>query len=201
MGRPKEHGEDTREALLEAAERLLADEGPGAVTVRRVADEVGTSTRAIYSVFGGKEGLYSALFRKAADTFRRLAEAVPRQSDPVDELIPLGLSYRQSALAEPNLYGLLFDRAVPDFVPTGEDLQFARRSQERVLDTVRRCADAGVLPASDAEATFNALWGVVHGLASLELIGCFGPPEAAEVVWRSALPTFVRGLTLPHDEP
>src|SRR5581483_373386 len=49
MGRPKEHGEETRERLLEAAARILTEEGAQAVTIRRVADEVGTTTRAIYS--------------------------------------------------------------------------------------------------------------------------------------------------------
>ena len=197
MGRPKEHGEDTRRALLDAAERLLASEGPEAVTVRRLADEVGTSTRAIYSLFGGKEGLYSALFRQASDTFRTLAEGVPRLPDPLDELIPLGLSYRKSALAEPNLYGLLFGRAAPDFVPSEEDVRYARRSQERVHDAVLRCIEAKRITARNPETLLNELWGVVHGLASLELMGCFGPPEAAEVVWGEALPTFVRGLTQP----
>jgi len=197
MGRPKEHGEDTREALLNAAERLLAAEGPGAVTIRRLADEVGTSTRAIYSLFGGKEGLYSALFRQAADTFYRLAAAVPRATDPLDELIPLGMSYRQSALAEPNLYGLLFGRLVPEFIPTQDDVQYARRGQDRIRDTVRRCIDAGSFPGRDPEMLLNELWGVVHGLASLELMGCFGPPEAADVVWRETLTTFAAGLRQP----
>jgi len=197
VGRPREHGDETRAALLEAAGRVLAQEGSEAVTVRRLADEAGTSTRAIYSLFGSKEGLYSAMYRQGADTFLRLAQTVPRQADPLDELVPLGLSYRQSALAEPNLYGLLFERAVPGFRPTEEDVQYARRSLERILDTVRRCVDAGLFPNRDPETLVTELWGVVHGLASLELKDCLGPAEAAEAVWRETLPTFVRGLLRP----
>src|SRR5690349_20976719 len=106
MGRPKEHGEETREQLLEAAARLLSEEGVHEVSVRRLAQEAGTSTRAIYSLFGSKEGLLRAMFRRAADTFARIHAAVPVQDDPLDELIPLGFAYRQSALEEPELYGL-----------------------------------------------------------------------------------------------
>ena len=37
MGRPREHDEETRERLLDAAERVSASDGWDAVTVRRVA--------------------------------------------------------------------------------------------------------------------------------------------------------------------
>ena len=50
MARPIKHDATTREALLDAAEALLADSGPDAVSVRTVADEIGVSTRAVYSV-------------------------------------------------------------------------------------------------------------------------------------------------------
>ena len=43
MGRPRVHDEETRAALRAAAERLVAEGGPGAFSVRAVAEEVGTS--------------------------------------------------------------------------------------------------------------------------------------------------------------
>ena len=192
MGRPKEHGEETREQLLDVASRLLSEQGVSAVSVRRLAEEVGTSTRAIYSLFGSKEGLLRALFRRAADTFARIHQAVPEQDDPLAELIPLGLAYRESALEEPHLYGLLFG-FTPGFRPSEEDIQLALRSQSRVVDTLRRAADKGQLKRDIGKIT-DAGWGLVHGLASLELMGCLGPPEAAEATWRGALETMLAGL-------
>lgn len=193
MGRPKEHGEETREQLLEAAARLLSEEGVDAVSVRRLAQEVGTSTRAIYSLFGSKDGLLAAMYRRAAETFNRLHQAVPVQTDPLDELIPLGLAYRQSALEEPHLYGLLFGGAVPGFRPSEEDMRLAQRSQVRVVDTLERAAKRGQLKR-DPWRIADEGWGLVHGLASLELMGCLGPPEAAEATWRGALETMLAGL-------
>lgn len=195
MGRPKEHGEETRERLLETAARLLAEEGAGAVSVRRLADEVGTSTRAIYSLFGSKEGLLSAMYRQGAETFTRLHQAVPASEDPVVELLPLALAYRQSALEQPNLYGLLFERAVPGFCPTQEDAEYAKRSLYRVLDTVRRCIRLGRFPDADPVATTTQMWAMVHGLASLELQGALGPPEVADAAWRGAISAMTAGMT------
>jgi AcrR family transcriptional regulator len=193
MGRPKEHGEETREQLLEAAARLLSEEGVDAVSVRRLALEVGTSTRAIYSLFGSKDGLLTAMYRRAAETFNRIHQAVPVQPDPLDELVPLGLAYRQSALEEPHLYGLLFGGAVPGFRPSEEDMRLAQRSQVRVVDTLERAAKAGQI-TRDPWKIADEGWGLVHGLASLELMGCLGPPEAAEATWLGALRTMLAGL-------
>ena len=186
MGRPKEHGEETREQLLDAASRILSEEGVGAVSVRRVASDVGTSTRAVYSLFGSKQELLRALYRRAADTFTRIHDAVPTEEDPLDEMIPLGMAYRQSALAEPHLYWLLFGQAVPGFRPTEEDMRSAQRSQLRVVDALERAAKKGLLRGDPWEIAVQG-WAVVHGLASLELMGCLGPPDAAEATWRGTL--------------
>ncbi|MFD0660124.1 TetR/AcrR family transcriptional regulator [Thermocatellispora tengchongensis] len=55
-----------RTAILDAAIRLLADEGPAALTVRRISGDVGCSTKVIYTMFGGKDGLVEALWRRAS---------------------------------------------------------------------------------------------------------------------------------------
>jgi AcrR family transcriptional regulator len=50
VGRPREHDDATREALRAAAEQLFAASGPGAVSVRSVANAVGTGSRVAYAV-------------------------------------------------------------------------------------------------------------------------------------------------------
>src|SRR5690348_6802388 len=126
MGRPKEHGTETREKLLAAATEILGKEGIGAVTVRRVADEGGTTTRAVYALFGDKDGLLRALFRVAAETMRRHHEAVPFDEDPLRELDALAAAYRAAAREQPYLYGLFVGNS--DVRPSEEDLALAFRS-------------------------------------------------------------------------
>src|SRR4051794_34357538 len=93
VGSPKEHGAQTRAALLAAAAELLHEEGPGAVSVRRVAAAVGTSTRAVYSLFHDKEGLLRELSVDVAETMRRHHESVPVSDDPATEILELTLAY------------------------------------------------------------------------------------------------------------
>ena len=82
MGRPKQHDDATREALLAAAENLVEQGGTGALSVRAVADEIGTSTHAIYSTFGSKEGLLAALAKRSFDMLRDAIAELPRTKDP-----------------------------------------------------------------------------------------------------------------------
>ena len=77
------HYDGTSEALLTAAHRLLAEDGPEALTVRRIAGEAGMSTMNVYSRFGGKDGVIDELY---ADGYRRLVadiDAVPSTDDVV----------------------------------------------------------------------------------------------------------------------
>ena len=71
MGRPTRHDDATRAALLIAAERLVETSGPGALSVRAVADQIGTTTRAVYSTFGSKEGLLASLAQRSFELLGR----------------------------------------------------------------------------------------------------------------------------------
>jgi AcrR family transcriptional regulator len=188
MGRPKEHGTETREALLGAAGEVLHREGPAAVTVRRLADEVGTTTRAVYSLFGDKSGLMKALHREAAETMRRHHEDVPELADPRAEIIELAMAYRAAALEKPNLYGLYLGTASREIDDEIRTLSY--RSLERVLKAVRRA-----FPRLEAMDIGRELWALVHGMASLELRGFLGEEKEARRLWHQAITAAVEGFS------
>src|SRR3989442_3534500 len=94
---------------------LLSKEGISALTPRRLAADVGTSTTAVYSLFGGKPALVKELFVEAFHRLGTHLRAVPRTGDPGEDLIQLGLAYRRSALADPHLYPIMFANIMPGF--------------------------------------------------------------------------------------
>src|SRR3954452_2540715 len=99
---------DQRERMLEAAVRMLEDAGPEALQARTLTAEVGTSTQAVYTLFGGMPGLFEAL---VADGFGRFADhvsAVPLTDDPVADFFAQGWAYCGWALEQPQLYRLMF---------------------------------------------------------------------------------------------
>jgi AcrR family transcriptional regulator len=155
--------------LVDVAARLLAEDGPAGLSLRRVAAEAGTSTMAVYTRFGDKRRLLAAMHREG---FRRLGQAlrdVPQTDDPVADLLAMGLAYRDSALAGRHLYVLMFGRPLPDFSPDEEGQAVARAAYEPLLDAVRRCQAAGAMAEHDAERVALHLWSTSHGMVSLEL--------------------------------
>ena len=84
--------------------------------MRAVAERAGTSTRAVYSLFGSKEGLLVDALAQDAYTF--LADGMDHMAetdDPAADLIEMGVSvYRRLVLEHPALYRIAFQRIVPD---------------------------------------------------------------------------------------
>jgi AcrR family transcriptional regulator len=190
MARPREHDEATRERLLEAAEKLSATKGFDAVTVRGVAQEAGTTTRAVYALFGSKEGLEQALHQAMFTRLRDLERARNRSDDPREDLLELALAYRRWAVERPERYAL----AMHSFVGRGarsrseEGLAVSREALDELIQAVWRCQDAGLLVA-DLDDVVIHLRAVVHGLAEFENLGMLGPDP--ERHWRAFLLTVV----------
>jgi AcrR family transcriptional regulator len=171
--------EALRRALLDAASGLLLEEGPGALTMRRVAGAVGCSTTVLYTMFGGKEGLADALYREGFERLRRRLEAVDGAPGPQARLGALAHAYRDSALAERSYYGVMFQQAIPGFRPSPGSLAVAGASLEVLTRAVGAAMAAGVLRPGDPRAVAEVLWAAVHGAVSLELAGHFPDPGVA----------------------
>jgi AcrR family transcriptional regulator len=193
MVRPTTYDAATRAALIDAAAAAVAAGGPDAVTLRGVAAAVGATTSAIYALFGSKEQLLRAVQREAFAGLARELERVPSGGDPLDELLELGLAYRRSALARPSLYLVMFSRD-PRLVPTEPaDAAAATATLGRLQGAVGRAQAAGALPGRDPGDITLELWALVHGLASLELLGALGDAAAADRHWQRALQAAVAG--------
>ncbi|TMR09636.1 TetR/AcrR family transcriptional regulator [Nonomuraea turkmeniaca] len=179
--RAQQEGQDVvRAVILDAATRLLVTEGPAALTVRRIAGEVGCSTKVIYTLFGGKDGLGEALWVEGFGRFERRLIAAPTQGDPLADLRAGLDAYRDYALAEPDYYRVMFMGAMPGFKPGGEAGPAARRTLDILVRAVQDCMDAGLLRGGTAEEIAGLLWMAVHGAVSLEISGFFHEADAAQ---------------------
>jgi AcrR family transcriptional regulator len=150
-----------RTQLVERAARMLRAREP--ITLRSLVAGTGVSTMAVYTYFGGMDGLWKALRQEG---FTRLAggfESVAASTDPVRDLAALSASYVDNALDHPDLYRVMFDASV-DL----EDLGAADATLEYLVEAVRRARDAGRFRA-DTDPLELAIqsWALDHGLVSL----------------------------------
>ncbi len=166
-----------RRLLLDAASRLLEAEGPDALTMRRIAAEVGCSTSVLYTMFGGKSGVAEGLWREG---FERLRQALEQAegADPLGRLAAMGRAYRANALANQAYYAVMFQRPIPGFQPSPQAYAESLRSLRLLVDAVADCIDAGVFRAGDPAHIAGVLWAAAHGAVSLELAGYEGAGDA-----------------------
>jgi AcrR family transcriptional regulator len=157
---PKVADPEIRSALIEAAARLLASEGPSALSTRRLAAEVGTSTMAVYTHFGGMDELHRAVRREGFERLMGYLDSVPRTRDPVADLCALGWAYCFNAIANPHLYRAIFLEAPID----DAEGAIGRPTFEQLITTVTRCIQAGRFRRADPESLAIQLWTAAHGM-------------------------------------
>ncbi|SRR5258708_1450330 len=201
MGRPKEHNEQTAAALLEAAESTIQDLGLDGLSVRRLATDVGTTTRAVYSLFGSKEGLLVALGTRAFSMLGAGLAVLPVTEDPAADLVAAGIEvFRCLAVEHPVLFRIGVQRAVGPPALASDIASAARAAFAGLEAGVARVQAAGLLghhTTRDAASEFHAL---CEGLAALELRGTLTPGEEPRI-WREALTALVAGFAVPGGRP
>ena len=159
-------GSTTRETLLDAALRLLEERGPGALRIRDLAEAAEQSTMGVYTHFGSKQGLLEQLYLHG---FRRLEDrlsSVPSEGQRPQELLAFALAYRAFALDNDALYGLMFERATPDFVPSDASRLAGLATFEMLASRLAGWRPAFTDPAADA----HLIWATMHGLVTIELM-------------------------------
>lgn len=196
--RDRERGREAlRLGILDAAGRLLAEEGPQALSMRRVAREVNASTQVLYTMFGGKDGLAEELFVEGFERLTGAHGARPRSEDPLRHLYDRAEAYFENALANPNYYRVMFFDAIPGFRPSEETLARTWGTFDALTEAVRACARAGLfareVEKEPREAALS-LWSAAHGVASLRIVGHLPDAEEARRVFARTIRGAVEGL-------
>lgn len=178
--------EGPRERLLHAALRLLASDGPEALQARKLAAEVGASTMAVYTHFGGMPELVEAIVREGFVRFGARLGAIPATDDPVADVFRAGIAYREFALEQPHLYRLMFGIAMPGTLRGPKDLTTERTPTEMpegqaafeyLISGVTRMMDAGRIRTGDPAHIAAQIWSALHGYVLLDIAGFFGTAE------------------------
>jgi AcrR family transcriptional regulator len=175
---------DVRERLIDGGIRLLERDGLQSLSVRNLAAEVGTSTMAVYTHFGGMTGVIDAVASEAFSRFTQALTEAGQTEDPVADFFVMGNAYRAFALANPQRYQLIFGATSPasvvgyrtDVTSTGNatDRTEWASSFDALRNVVRRMIAAGRIRDDGEQNIAGRLWSLSHGAVTLELAGFFG---------------------------
>ena len=168
-----------RDAAVAAAMRILESEGEQALTMRRVADEVGIRAPSLYKHLSGRDELVAALQAEGLAAMGRALSGAPGSRSPRRRLAALAAAYRRFALDRPELYRLTAGRRLlRDLLPEG---------LEDEVGSVLVSAVGG-----DGDRA-RAVWAFAHGMADLELADRFPPGADVDAAWRAGVAAFGPG--------
>lgn len=185
---------DFRERLCEAAERLFAERGPDAVTMRQLAAELGVSPMTPYRYFADKEDILAAV---RANGFNRFAEALETaltktKGSAKAKSSAVGEAYLNFALEHPQTYKAMFDLNQPHEEKYPELVAAAARANAMRSAYVRGLVEAGVMEG-DPEEIGRMFWAAAHGAVTLELAGKL-PKGMARTLHQQLGHTLAKGL-------
>jgi AcrR family transcriptional regulator len=170
---PYHHGA-LREALLQAAERVLERDGLSGLTLRAVAREAGVSHAAPTHHFGDLTGLLSEL---AAVGFRQFNEAMAAScetaSTPLERALARPKAYVAYAQAHPGMYGIMFRTERLDYSrpALNEAAEASFAGLANAIAAMRQERISGDTMTLEQGAAIARAWSMVHGFTMLLLDG------------------------------
>jgi AcrR family transcriptional regulator len=195
---PRGQGEQLREEILVAAERLLietADES--ALSIRAIASAVGVTPPSIYLHFADRNDLVFAVCERQAEEIDRVMEEAARAgTGPWDRIRRRGLAYLRWGLDNPEHYRILMmsrPGATPErFV----DQRLADTSGlAAVAEDIGLAVSEGIIaPVENPLKEAELFWMVIHGMVSMLIAKpeiSFGP---AEQIYDAMFDLVYRGL-------
>jgi AcrR family transcriptional regulator len=188
-----------RERLVDAAERLFAQHGLEAVTMRQLAAELGVSPMTPYRYFADKEAILAAVRTRA---FSRHADALELAledgANPIERANAVGRAYLDFALGHPEAYKLMFDAKQPNEAAHPELIAAGVRSRATMTAHLKAMIDGGVLKG-DPDLIGHMFWSALHGAILLQLAGMLSPPFDAGRLAGEVMRTLWLGLNAEPD--
>jgi AcrR family transcriptional regulator len=176
---------------------MLERDGVAGFTTRKVAQRAGTSSPAVYELFGDKAGLVREVFFEGFRLLRRYLDELEDSDDPRADLVAFTRIYRRFATDNPVLAEVMFSRPFADFDPAPSEAEAGRVVREFIVGHVQRAIDAGVL-AGDATDDAHVLLAVILGLAGAQNASRLGTSrESVNRRWARGVEAVLDGLARP----
>jgi AcrR family transcriptional regulator len=164
MARRNKHSlEEIREMVLDAAETIIINEGYSALTVRKVAMEIGYTVASIYMVFTNMADLVMHIKANTMDELTKQLQQVSGGA-PERQIVELAKAYLQFAVKNHNRWNMIFvqDTELPEWYRQKINLIFGLLEAQFAL-LAPSCS------TQQSKQAARALWSGVHGICTLSL--------------------------------
>ena len=205
MKRGYHHG-NLRQALVEAALGLIADQGPTGFTLSEAAKAADVTPAAVYRHFAGREDLLAEVARQGYEIFAALMEFAFDNGRPtaLAAFEATGRAYLAFARKYPGHYMAMFEAGLS--LNDHPDLALVAHKARAVLERAAESLSQHLPPGMRPPATmFSAhIWAMSHGVVELYMRGSANggtrSPFPPEDLLEAGIGIYLRGLgLLPPD--
>lgn len=165
------HHGDLKNALIAAGADILAKDGVGGLSLRKVAQQAGVSHAAPYAHFADKQALIAAI---STDGYRRLYEALAATTqqyadDPARQLVEGAWAYVQFAVNDTDYFKIMLSGAIEKEKDYPAFVEISQRSFALLVQIVEACQQAKILKRGPSDLIAVGVWSLIHGFVSLFL--------------------------------
>jgi AcrR family transcriptional regulator len=197
--KPKGEGHARRAEILAAAERIFVDVGYEGATIRRIADEVGLSSTALYMHFSEKSEILHEICRLAFARLQAANAAVVAEGGPPEVVLrKLMEAYVDFGFENPNAYRLTYlTRPIEARDGAQSAAQMLGGELFRAFEAIVEEAGAAGRLRGDARASAQTLWAGSHGVVSLMITKPYFDWVDRALLTRTMLDALFAGLLKP----
>ncbi len=163
--------QEIRQSILSAARQIAIEEGWQAVTTRKVAERIEYSQPTIYEYFDNKEAILMALLSQGFEqVFSAMRSAKAQHEQPEAQLLAMSHAYWAFAFRCPELYQVMHGLGGVSF-SHAETPADARAIFALLRETLQSWIQTNHVVMEEPDAAIDAIWGLVHGLITLAMMG------------------------------
>jgi AcrR family transcriptional regulator len=197
---------ELREQILDAARAIVARDGIGGLSMRKIAEAIEYAPATIYLYFQNREEIAAQLVVEGfAQLLAFFAPALAIE-DPLARIYALGNAYVRFAEERPEQYRLIFmeddeltQRVMGAKSEAGEPEMLGHSAFDVIASTVAELVEAKVFRPIDPADGARVLWAGLHGLIALK-VSCpdspFGDTDFAQLA-AFMMETLSHGLVMP----
>lgn len=159
------------ENILSIAREMMKADGVAALRFNAIARQLGMKPPSLYSYFPSKYAIYDALFRRGFEMFDETMRSSLKDGDTPFEKVRSALE-KHLAFAQENqdLYQLMMQRPVPDFVPTEESMAVSWKVLKKSYAWIQQIFnDSDLDPDIPLEEASDLVFAMMTGLTNLHL--------------------------------
>ncbi|OLY90618.1 transcriptional regulator, TetR family [Cnuella takakiae] len=186
--------EETRTKILDAAYKIVKEEGWQALSMRKIADEIEYTAPIIYEYFSNKEAILAELNKKG---FLYLAKEMETARDkhqlPADQLEAMWMAYWNFAFKKKELYQVMFGVAMN--CCTVQKTPEQEAPANLVREVIQQLMAGKNVPETEVCRKYFTFWSVIHGLISINLVNRGDSDEINKLVLKDAIGGIIRSIT------